>query len=54
VAVRRLEDVLDELCGSGPPPRCFLKMDTSRDEPTGRVIEFDCVMVRPAALPPPA
>jgi hypothetical protein len=29
-------------------------MDTSRDEPTGRVIEFDCVMVRPAALPPPA
>jgi len=52
VAVRRLEDVLDELCGSGPPPRCFLKMDTSRDEPTGRVIEFDCVMVRPATLPP--
>jgi len=32
VAVRRLEDVLDELCGSGPPPRCFLKMDTSLDE----------------------
>jgi hypothetical protein len=54
VAVRRLEDVLDELCGSGPPPRCFLKMDTSLDEPTGRVIEFDCVMVRPAALSPPA
>ena len=110
VAVRRLEDVLDELLGGGPPPRCFLKMDTqgydlevfaglghwadhlvaiqsevaaitiyagmprmtdaiaryeaagfeltglfpvSRDEPTGRVIELDCVMVRAAALPPP-
>jgi FkbM family methyltransferase len=109
VAVRRLEDVLDELLGGGPPPRCFLKMDTqgydlevfaglgrwarhvvglqsevaaialytgmprmaeaiahyeaagfeltglfpvSRDEPTGRVIEFDCVLVRAAALPP--
>jgi FkbM family methyltransferase len=109
VAVRRLEDVLDELLGSGPPPRCFLKMDTqgydlevfaglgrwaehvvglqsevtaipiytgmprmpeaiaryeaagfeltglfplSRHEPTGRAIEFDCVMVRAAALPP--
>jgi FkbM family methyltransferase len=108
VAVRRLEDVLDELFGGGPPPRCFLKMDTqgydlevfaglgrwaerviglqsevaaiplytgmprmadaiaryeaagfeltglfpvSRDEPTGRVIEFDCVMVRAAARP---
>jgi len=106
VAVRRLEDVMDELCGSGPPPRCFLKMDTqgydlevfaglgrwaehvvglqsevaaialytgmprmaeaiaryeaagfeltglfplSRDERTGRIIEFDCVMVRAAA-----
>jgi len=24
----------------------------SRDEPTGRVIEFDCVMVRADALPP--
>jgi FkbM family methyltransferase len=28
VEVRRLEQVLDEHCGSGPPPRCFLKMDT--------------------------
>ena len=28
VTVRRLEEVLDELFGSGPPPRCFLKMDT--------------------------
>jgi FkbM family methyltransferase len=103
VTVRRLEDVLDELFDAGPPPRCFLKMDTqgfdlevfaglgrwaehvvglqsevaaiplytemprmaeaiaryeaagfeltglfpiSRDESTGRVIEFDCVMVR--------
>jgi FkbM family methyltransferase len=109
VALRRLEEVLDELLGGGPPPRCFLKMDTqgydlevfaglghwaghvvglqsevaaialysgmprmaeaiaryeaagfelsglfpvSRDEPTGRVIEFDCVLVRAAALPP--
>lgn len=108
VTVRRLEEVLDELFGSGPPPRCFLKMDTqgydlevfaglgrwvehvvglqsevaaiplyggmprmaeaiaryeaagfeltglfplSRDEPTGRVIEFDCVMVHAAAAP---
>ena len=107
VAVRRLEDVLDELCGGGSPPRCFLKMDTqgydlevfdglgrwaehvvglqsevasitlytgmprmteaiahyeaagfeltglfplSRDEATGRIIEFDCVMVRSGAL----
>src|SRR5262245_22203634 len=107
VAIRRLEEVLDELCGDGPPPRCFLKMDTqgydlevfaglgrwaehvvglqsevaviplytgmprvaealahyeaagfeltglfplSHDEGTGRMIEFDCVMVRPAAL----
>ena len=108
VAVRRLDDVLDELLGDGPPPRCFLKMDTqgydlevfaglgrwvghvvglqsevavialysgmprmaeaiacyeaagfeltglfpvSHDEPSGRVIEFDCVLVRAAALP---
>jgi FkbM family methyltransferase len=28
VALRRLEEVLDELLGGGPPPRCFLKMDT--------------------------
>jgi FkbM family methyltransferase len=110
VTVRRLEEVLDELCGSGPPPRCFLKMDTqgydlevfaglghwidhvvglqsevaaipiytgmprmaeaiaryeaagfeltglfplSRDEATGRVIEFDCTMVRAAAARAP-
>jgi FkbM family methyltransferase len=108
VPVRRLEGVLDELLGDGPPPRCFLKMDTqgydlddfaglgrwvngivglqsevaaiplymgmprmaeaiacyesagfeltglfpvSRDEPTWRVIEFDCVMVRAGSLP---
>ena len=108
VAVRRLDDVLDELLGGGRPPRCFLKMDTqgydlevfaglgrwaahvvglqsevaaialyegmprmaeaiaryekagfelsglfpvSHDEPTGRVIELDCVLVRAAALP---
>jgi FkbM family methyltransferase len=109
VPVRRLEEVLDEALGNGPPPRCFLKMDTqgydlevfaglgrwaerlvglqsevaaialysgmprmtdaiahyeaagfeltglfpvSRDEPTGRVIEFDCVLFRAGALPP--
>jgi FkbM family methyltransferase len=108
VAVRRLDDVLDELLDGGPPPRCFLKMDTqgydlevfaglgrwaghvvglqsevaaialyagmprmaeaiacyeaagfeltglfpvSHDEPSGRVIEFDCVLVRCEGMP---
>jgi FkbM family methyltransferase len=107
VVIRRLDGVLDEVLGGGPPPRCFLKMDTqgydlevfaglgrwvahvvglqsevaaialyqgmprmaeaiaryekagfelsglfpvSHDEPTGRAIEFDCVLVRAAAL----
>jgi hypothetical protein len=53
VAVRRLEDVLDELCGSARH-RAVSEDGHLRDEPTGRVIEFDCVMVRPAALPPPS